>query len=95
MSTEEHTESGSRSSCIPRNTPAPVSASSSPEISTDITIITTVTSSLSYLGCDLIPHLSLVAGTPEGERPAEDMVAGLIGNLLVDSDGDRVAEIQT
>ena len=51
--------------------------------------------SVTHLGCDLIPHLSLVAGTPEGERPAEDMVAGLIGNLLVDSDGDRVAEIQT
>ena len=48
-----------------------------------------------HLGGDLIPHLSLVAGTPEGERPAEDVVAGLVGNLLVDSDGDRVAEILT
>ena len=50
---------------------------------------------MSHLGCDLIPHLSLVAGTPEGERPAEDVVASLVGNLLVDSDGDRVAEILT
>ena len=93
-STGGHTGSGSRSSCNPRNTPAPVSASSSPEISTDITIITTVTSSVSHLGCDLIPHLSLVAGTPKCEWPAEDMVAGLVGDLLVDCDGDRVAEIQ-
>ena len=59
------------------------------------TVTTTSPGSVTHLGGDLIPHLSLVAGTPEGERPAEDMVAGLIGNLLVDSDGDRVAEIQT
>ena len=90
----EHTGSGSGSSCNPRNTPAPVAASSSPEISPDIiTLINTSPGSVSHLGCDLIPHLRLVAGTPEGERPAEDMVAGLVGDLLVDSDGDRVAEI--
>ena len=56
------------------------------------TVTTTSPGSVTHLGGDLIPHLSLVAGTAEGERPAEDVVAGLVGNLLVDSDGDRVAE---
>ena len=59
------------------------------------TLTTKSPGSVTHLGGDLIPHLSLVAGTPEGERPAEDMVAGLVGDLLVDCDGDRVAETCT
>ena len=49
---------------------------------------------LSHLDSDVIPHLSLVPGAPEGEGPAEHLVLGLVGNGHADIDGHRIPVIR-
>ena len=45
---------------------------------------------LSHLDSDVISHLSLVPGAPEGEGPAEDLVLGLVRHRHTHVDGHRV-----
>ena len=43
-----------------------------------------------HLHSDLVPHLGLVSGAPEGEGPAEDLVLGLVRDGHADVDGQSV-----